>query len=390
MKLATINAEGEYQNLVKITNDNPILFNDEVFVSSDSAESEFLCSTFYKFYRRDFAFKPVESADQQSNFMCESVEVSSTFESKESREVIAVKSTFFKALSEDDDDINSKKYYLSRLELLPAQASTACKSFGMKFASPQSQNEYLRIKELLGLSTASASISIVRSPANTQTWLDGNGKTKNFEIDWLSSSFERCAVFKPLKSGLVEAVSCSLEFPFICEDNSLDTSETISAFDRSEFEKFFEKLRSITTETMKIDFAFSKASMKLTFFEARLLCQSLQMELFTPELSLDYSELNEHFFGLEVGSIFYTGMTSMGSSDSWYSVQSGKVLNDITTWQDDDQTSDCSVVVKYLANEFYYKDVDCRTKNSFICQKTTNLTNEFKSDVMDYGEELEA
>lgn len=383
MNLALITAEGEYENLNKIALDNPSLFSDELFVnakSSDLSTSSMWCVTFAKYFRRMFEYKPLYSLNQQGKFLCESVEISDTFEPKKSREIVNVKSSFYNALSNDNNDVNYKKYYLSRVALTPPAASIACKSFGMNLASPQNQEEYNKVQTLLTNlpELTSAAIAVIRSATDKKVWLDGDGNKKNYEINWYdddswkAETNENCAVFVPLTDSPMTDVTCTSSYPFICEDNTYSDHASDIINNREETEKFIEKFRSVTIDTTRFDFGFSKPSIQLSFFEAKLMCQSLGMELFTPDPMLDDFAMKESLAGIEASS-FITGLTSMGTPDSWYSVKDGQVLNDITVVTDDEEINECSALVKDSEGELYFKDVSCTEINNFICQKISTV-----------------
>jgi Lectin C-type domain len=383
MNLVAISSFDEYENFIKIAYDNPSMFKDEIFVSTNSVffvETGFMCMTYSKLSPREFPFRGIESNDQQSKFLCESVEFSNSFEPKEIREIVNVKPTFFRPLSVD----NFKKYYLSRVALTPPAASMACKSFGMNLASPKNQAEYNTLQNLLAdlLVPSSAAIAVFRSSADKNIWLDGDGNTKNYKIPWYDDSSwdattnENCAVFTPLTDSPMTDVSCNTAYAFVCEDSEYTFFlGANSIYDQQEAEKFMDTLTSVTVDTSKFDFGFSKSSIKLSFFDAKLLCQSLQMELFTPDQLLYDEIIKEVLVNIEGESTFITGMTSMGSLDTWYSVVNGKVLDDVIKWSDDEFISECSALVKSSQGELYYKDVDCSEKNNFICLKTSTVDN---------------
>lgn len=387
MNLAEILSIDEYENFIRIAYDNPSMFKDEIFISSKSVfpvETGFMCMTLSKLSPREFPFKEIESNDQQSKFVCESVEFSNSFEPKEIREIVDVKPTFFRPLSIDNFDVNFKKYYLSRVALSPPAASMACKSFGMNLASPKYQDEYETLQSLLANLPvpSSAAIALFRSSADKEVWLDGDGNSKNYNISWYDDSSwdaatnENCAVFTPLTDCPMTDVSCNTAYAFVCEDSEYPSIlGADSIYNQQEAEKLIDTFTSVTIETTKYDFGFGKPSIKLSFFDAKLLCQSLQMELFTPDQLLDDETIQEMLLNVQGASTFTTGMTSMGSAETWYSVVNGKILNDITKWSDDEFISECSALVKSSQGEFYYKDVDCIEKNNFICLKTSTVEN---------------
>lgn len=386
MNLAAITSEGEYQNLIQIANDNPSSFGDGIFISSKSSDlsTDSMCVSFAMAARRSYTYKTIDSTEQQSKFLCESVEVSDIFEPKESREIVDVKSTFFRSLSSDAIDVNNKKYYLSRVALSPPAASVACKSFGMNLASPKAQEEFYKLKSLLSeFSESPASIALVRSATDKKIWLDSEGNEINYEINWSennswnSETNENCAVFIASIDTTMIDVSCNEEFLFICEDAQMEMVEN-SIYSQQEAENFLENFRNVWIGSSRLEFGFSKPSIQLSFFDAKLMCQSLGMELFSPDPNFD-----EYFITSNGASSFITSMTSMGTSDLWYSSKDGKIMSQITVNTDEDVTSGkCStLVLNGIFEKISYKTADCTTKYNFICHKTSSeIAYEYKTD----------
>jgi hypothetical protein len=264
----------------------------------------------------------------------------------------------------------------------------ACKSFGMALASPNSQEEYSKLQNLLSNLEVptSVAIAVFRSAVDSNLWLDGNGNTKNYLIDWIddnswdATTDENCAVFLPLDNSPMTDVSCKNPYAFVCESLGFDVdSSPYLSYDSQTVKSLLNEPLSITSvkKDKKIDVRFSKPSIKLSFFEAKLLCQSLQMDLYTPDPSFEDSD--EIFDAYAVGSRFLTSITSMGKPNLWYSAIDGSALNSLR-WSDDSSDDKCAVVVKGLFGSIYYDDVDCSDKFNFICQKVSDK-EPFRYDV---------
>jgi hypothetical protein len=407
MHLAKIESEDERKNFIKIMAANLKLFKDEVFISALQDDSESFCRTIYGRPQRG-VFKIEEIFEgQQSKFLCESVEVKKTFES--SNQNIDVKSTFFKVLGNFNSDDVSKNYYLSRIWLSPPEATKACKSFGMTHASPVNQMEYDNLRNLIINcdNCSTASIAIYRSENNHNFWFDATGDRANYKIKWAPGEpsnldgEEHCAFFSKITKGMND-VPCTLPYPFICEDN-LKEVQTETQFDKTATMRLIQDYYVKTPQEPKMIYYSSKENIKLNWFNARLMCQSVGMDIFTPETKEDSQIPNDLLTGLGYDS-FHIGITSMGSSDgSWYYANSGKRL-DYDLFQDDNSFSDdngksCAAYLKDDSGSISYQNVDCTTKISFICQKefsaTTNdcnvqqsLLNTVDDDVDGDGDEI--
>lgn len=77
-------------------------------------------------------------------------------------------------------------------------------------------------------------------------------------------------------------------------------------------------------------------------------------------------------------------MTRVGSS-SWYSVNDGELLNDVSIITSHVVRHECSAFIKGIDGDFYCEAIGCRddTKFSFICQKKSfqeSLNNEIGSE----------
>lgn len=273
MNLASIETDAELKNLNLIARRNRQIVFDEIFVDS---ESGLQCNTLKKSSTGRFAVSYSRFMEKESKFMCEHVEESETFEAAQKQpESVNVKATFFISLTNEVSDVNFKKYYLSRNYFTPGKALMACKSFGMTLASPTNQMEYNKLQAAASLHPKNPTIALYKS-ADKKTWLGGNGKEINYKIDWNigepnnCENNEECVMFTNSVSGLklMNDVPCNTaRYSFICEHDTKAEDETKLVYDAKEAAKYFETIQ-LSTATLSV----SKASMKLSFFDAKLMC----------------------------------------------------------------------------------------------------------------------
>lgn len=264
----------------------------------------------------------------------------------------------------------------------------------MNLASPKSDDEYRKLRDLLSSLDIpmTAAIALYRSATDKKVWLDGNGEKANFfvqwydDVTWSPSTDENCAAYLPLDDSPMTDISCGKSFAFVCEKQGFDIDLQPSfAYDPNEAKQFMGVRSNVVGDTKSYEFSLGKSSIKLSFFDAKLLCWSLQMDLFTPDPALDDGSLKNILRSSEAGSMFLTGMTSMGASGSWYSTIDGRTMND-AKWTENLEGGECSVLVLGSDGAIYYDDVSCTDEFNFICQKVTDLDflkYEYSDDVGD-------
>lgn len=387
MRLARIQSEEERNNLLTIAKENWKLFKDEFFVDAND-DSIFSCQTFKRPFRGNFLVNTAELENQLSKFLCEDVEVAETFEDKQSREVIDIKLTFFQPIGDynsEFDDV-SKSYYLSRTSLTPPEATVACRSFGMVLASPVNQQEYNKLQLLLENYQTSATIAVYRSETNDDVWIDGNGNPIGYEIQWAdgepsnTNDNEHCAFFQEVPSRPMNDVPCNVAYTFVCEqNNNNDDAVSVAPINLNEVSKYMKDSAMSTIDTMHETLLYypSKPSMKLSWFEAKLICESFGMKIFAPEnkfqadVASDFIEHSDDYYS------FHVGFTMMGTVGSWYSANDGKVMNrelnkGFTT--SNDFRRECFVIMhEFDSKRFVYTPADCSERHNFICQKSIPL-----------------
>jgi hypothetical protein len=96
---------------------------------------------------------------------------------------------FFYGCKISDGSEGKKSYYVSKiLKATSASAIRVCQSFNMILASPQNQDEFIALKEMVRKSINSydqLKIAGYRSEIDEKVWLDSDEKI-NYEMSWLS------------------------------------------------------------------------------------------------------------------------------------------------------------------------------------------------------------
>lgn len=393
MNLAKIENDGELRNLLEITNGKPTLFSDEFFIESSSGSADFPCFTYKMSFRGNFAIYNVESSDQQSKFLCENVEIkdySEIVRDEVLQDSVDVKSTIFRPVGDYDnaEDV-LKNYYLSSPLLTPPEASVVCKSFGMILASPEDQQEF---DNLVAKMPSMATIAAYRSESDDNVWLDGYGNAINYNFVWTkgsaSNSDGHCVEFE---DGPKESVSmpCDSKSAFICEEN-LNEVKTETQFNSIDASKFMSNFFAYQTEHISVEFFPSKASVKLSLFEAKLVCESYGMQLYAPEDGTSQLEMANDFFNNLGYTSAHIGLTKIGKPDSWYSIVTGKILDEgkIQYAVNDSDDFDCLAVAKGDDETWFTQINDCNRRMNFVCQKLTPIDS-LQYEFVDYDNSFE-
>lgn len=379
MRLAKFQSSDEFSNLLTIAREKGKYFEEDFYVS-DENDSEISCINYKKLFRGGFQTNDVDSSYHLSKFLCEDIQITDNFEALEPIKEVDVKSTFFQAIGSYSNDNSTKAYYLSRTTLTVPEATIACKSFEMELASPKNPEEFINLKSLLADSSeqtefVSATVAVYRSEVGN-TWVDGDGNKVNYGIDWAEPSNwdgdDNCIAFQIAPNLLINSVSCSQANAFICEDNQDDVDNVKAAFDINEVAKFMNinANKSISTSDDNLIYYPSRSWIKLSLFEAKMICESFGMQIYTPVSDFQTSIATGYFATSDYSS-FNVGFTSMGTSKSWYSVNNGKVENiDL----DLKPTEECLKI-----DEFGYGTAECTSRHSFICQKSVPTIIEFRN-----------
>lgn len=378
MNLVNIQSNNELYNLWKISYNNYKLFDQEFLVSSSEEDSEISCKTYRKRLFGTFLTKEVETKEQQYKFLCESVEVSDTFEQQETLATVDVRTTFFQQLNE-----NSKAYFLSRISLTPPEATVACKSFGMALASPENQEEYGSLRGSLYSTKIIAAIAAYRSETDENVWVSGVGSEINYQMAWAvgepsnSESDEHCVIFKDEVLPRMNGVSCTSAFQFICEDNQSEVKikKPFSANAVAKYMNQYFSTVDIADEDSWIYYV-SKSSMKLSWFEAKLMCESMGMEMYAPESEIQSDVATDFLENSSNYDSFFIGLSSVGTDSNWYSINSGKVISKELADRYPTSTNvisqKCLLMIKDF-NNITPQLVDCNERHNFICQRSTPL-----------------
>lgn len=112
------------------------------------------------------------------------------------------------------------------------------------------------------------------------------------------------------------------------------------------------------------------------------MCRNYGMELFTPSSTTDDETLRQILIEIQnTWDSLHVGLTSMGTSDIWYSVHGGEVLDFDLEWVPQNYNSidsdlKCLKLIKYNNEEYAYDVVTCTNKLShFICQNVVEGKN---------------
>lgn len=368
MNLASLKTDEEISNLLNIAWKNMKLFKDEFFVNSIFGES--LCQAI-----KGNVINYNANLEQKIKFLCEDVVVADNFDEPKTVEFVDVKSTFFDPLGSFVTDDVTKNYFLSRMYLTPPEATIACKSFGMVFASPENQQEYDNLRDLMQEhDNPAAAIAAFRSELDNEIWIDGQGKLLNYIMKWAEGEpsnlygNEHCVFFRDALSAPMNDVPCDKAYQFICEDNQeIKVDKQIEPKDVAKLmvEQQISSYDQLLDE--RIIYYRSRRSIKLSWFESKLMCQSIGMEMFAPKDNDEYD--NGRAF-LSDNESFHVGLTTMGTDNIWYSVNSGKVVTDdfsVPFPYMTEKDSNMCLVVSKIDGTYGAQAADCTDKRNFIC-----------------------
>lgn len=117
---------------------------------------------------------------------------------------------------------------------------------------------------------------------------------------------------------------------------------------------------------------------EVDWLTASLTCKTFGMEFFTSSSSKEDEILNEKLKNSkDLSSLLHVGATSMGTSDVWYSINSGEVLDYDFEWTPySDYNSgpygNCLRLTKSY-DKFAYGTTNCiESYSHFLCQRVVN------------------
>lgn len=292
----------------------------------------------------------------------------------------------------DEDDENSsdvlKQYFISNvdLELSVVDALKVCQSMNMILASPQNQDEYNFMREMIkeahstGVRIDQVFIDVYRSELSNNAW-KSQGNEVNFDIAFESNQpdnykgKENCLVFTGFYAYMND-VSCSMPNQFMCEQSSftLAKQEDKSDFDnlmmfmKPIFEYDFRQSKERIFKEVYVNQKFLKAS----WIDARSICKSFDMDLITFENAFEDGKIRKAFETMEdLPQHFHVGATDVGSNDRWHSIASGNLIEFDIAWIKDesiDNSNHCAMM-ELVNGTYVYRKVHCTlVETNFMCQ----------------------
>ncbi|KAG4076870.1 hypothetical protein HA402_008456 [Bradysia odoriphaga] len=386
MRMALIETDDELNQLAAMGNGT--LFEDRVLIDihnltltdpdSDGSERE-SC-----YYMQKYRGGKVEIHSQKCNleldrFLCEQTKIVDSYDSEKDRpsdDKFDVKEKFFTHIG----NFATKKYYASfELKAQSNNVPKICQSFGMRMISPKSQAEYDNLKSLLlKLNDEWHSVSIAgyRSNEKESEWVDSDGRV-NYEIVWnypepSNNRYrgEHCIALKNVNrhNHLMEDIECDTDVQFVCE---LDESKTDVKIPSQIDPRFLKPLTSYETGSTKKELFVSLFD--VDWIAAHLMCHTFGMELFTPSSSTEDESLRKDLINITgISDELHVGITSMGTKDAWYSVNTGKSLDFEPEWafHNDYPSSDNCLTLRKSNEKYSYNAVTCTSiMNHFVCQK---------------------
>lgn len=272
----------------------------------------------------------------------------------------------------------------SDLQLAIYDGVKLCHSMGMTLASPRDQSEYDNIKNLLKKTQHSWNrvfIEAYRSKNDKRIWLRGGDKVNyniNFEDNQPDNfrNVENCLTLMNC-TGKMNDMPCYRSSQILCERSNVVKPLKVN---RAELTKLMRPIAeysySTSNTTVSKKLYVSHAFLKASWIEARLLCMSLGMDLFSADSDFEaVSVQNDLGSNANLSSHFLTGITNMEQEHTWYSIQEGKALNyDIKFAQtsSSDEKNHC-VMMEREGGTFVNKKISCTLlKTSFLCQETSS------------------
>ena len=226
----------------------------------------------------------------------------------------------------------------TKVQLAPSEAIQVCQSMDMILASPQSQQEYDNLKNLLRKVTFEwENAAIAGYKSDRDVWLDSGNKL-NYEINWGvgepndAKKTEYC-IYMQTKNGIsINDDPCSgYPFPFICEYNHekfTKVKENDGETSRF-FTKVAENIENIFTDKKVQTEYFYSDNVRLPLLDAAVFCKSLGLDLFTPRTSSAWQVVRDGLKDVNKAGEILTSYTSVGSEnkDNFYSFIDGKEMN---------------------------------------------------------------
>lgn len=226
----------------------------------------------------------------------------------------------------------------TKVQLAPTEAIQVCQSMNMILASPQSQQEYDNLKNLLRNVTFEwENAAIAGYKSNRDVWLDSGDKL-NYEINWGvgepndAKNTEYC-IYMQTKHGIsVNDDPCSgYPFPFICEykHESLSKVKENDSETLRFFTKVAENVENISSDKKFRTEYFYSSNVRLPLLDAAVFCKSLGLDLFTPRTRSGWEVVKDALKDVEEVGDILTSYTNVGSerSEDYYSIIDGEKMN---------------------------------------------------------------
>lgn len=258
----------------------------------------------------------------------------------------------------------TKSYYISTIvKAPPDQGIKYCQSMDMILASPQTQDEFENLQVLLRnakFDWQNAAISGYRMSGDN--WAD-TGDRLPYKFNWTvgepnnAKGNEHCLFLSNPDITLNDdpCVSYSFSGQFICEFNHQEPQRRNDVIEASRFIEPFMK-------ESKTELYLSYKHLQLTWIDAKLMCKSFGMDLFTPESDQDIKHVRELLSTSGQIAIIRTGVTKIGS-DRWYSIISGES----NQWFIDETYSGEFALM--TVDEGMLIESNTSSKENFLCQK---------------------
>lgn len=190
-------------------------------------------------------------------------------------------------------------------------------------------------------------------------------------------------------------IPCHFDSQFICEfDESVNEVKTFDLLEQSKFLKpltnyrkyMFSKM-SYLSNIFEIFNSIEIGSLEKELFSsiydvdwltAILICKNFGMELLTPTSAEEDNILRKKLEKLDdIWTTFHVGVTSMGTKDLWYAVNSGKIFDFDLEWSKSSYYPSYSypsyshcVGLRKRYEKYSYETVNCiNAPSHFICQK---------------------
>lgn len=221
----------------------------------------------------------------------------------------------------------------NKIQLPPINAIQVCQSMGMILASPQDQKEYDNLNKILHNTTIPWTEAAIAGYRSNGPWSDSGDKL-NYDITWGDSVIdekvtEACMfLFKKNMGSFAVNEPCDYQsYAFICEFNH--KRSLLLAEEEDGIPRFLQPLKPSALDEnrlMRRKLYLSRIEIQLTWIDAVLMCRSLGMQIFSPEAAHELNNVMDRLSNYETVTSIHIGLTNLGSSDGWYSINTGNIV----------------------------------------------------------------